>query len=196
MTTIDRSIRLDVSVPDFGSRLNPQDRPDSGSLLKNSADPQAQQRFDEAMAAKPTTAPLAASHTAPILAPSSLFGAWNAFGATPPAVPTPSPFDAELGQDLLERLMVDDGAGHSGGKQVRMELKSDVLPGVSIAIEEAEGRLQVRFICSVESSRLRLVAAAPLHAQTLAERLQRPVLLQVQTDDADDLYLFEVASHA
>lgn len=201
MTTIDRSIRLDVSVPDFGSRMDAQTSPGShGNLPKEAADPKAQQRFNEALAAKSVaTSPLlgtaGSQTTPPALTPLSLFGAWrtppdNVPSQTPPAV------DPELSEALLERLMVDDGNGHGTGKQVRMELKGDVLPGVTIAIQELEGRLQVDFICSIESSRLRLNAAIPAQAQTLAERLQRPVLLRVQTDDDEDLCLFEAAGSA
>lgn len=193
MTTIDRSIRLDVAVPDFAGRMDAEANPGSNPQLpKKSADPQAQQRFEEALNAKP---PPAGSNNTPVTTPLSLFGAWSASANVPAPAAAPS-FEPALGEALLERLMVDEGNGQGGGKQVRMELKSDVLPGVTIAIQEAEGRLQVDFICSVESSRLRLNAAAPAQAQTLAERLQRPVLLRVQTDDLDDLCLFEAAGYA
>lgn len=197
MTTIDRSIRLDVSVPDFGSRMDAQTHHgNSSGLPKESADPQAQQRFDEALAAKPVPPGGNCNQpTPPALAPLSLFGAWNPPGPAAQSAVNPS-VDRELSETLLERLMVDDGNGQGSGKQVRMALKSDVLPGVTIAVQEAEGRLQVDFICSVESSRLRLNAAIPVQAQTLAERLQRPVLLRVQTDDEEDLCLFEAAGTA
>ena len=193
MTTIDRSIRLDVAVPDFGSRMDAEANPGSNTHLpKKSADPQAQQRFEEILNAKPL--PAGANNT-PAMTPLSLFGSWsNSASASAPTAA--STFEPALGEALLERLMVDEGNSQGGGKQVRMELKSDVLPGVTIAIQEAEGRLQVDFICRVESSRLRLNAAVPAQAQTLAERLQRPVLLRVQTDDVDDLCLFEAAGHA
>lgn len=193
MTTIDRSIRLDVGVPDFASRMDAEANPGSNTNLpKKSADPQAQQRFEEALNEKP---PPAGSSKSPAITPLSLFGSWSASApaSTPAAAPSLEP---ALSEALLERLMVDEGNGQGGGKQVRMELKNDALPGVTIAIQEAEGRLQVDFICSVESSRLRLNGAAPGQAQTLAERLQRPVLLRVQTDDLDDLCLFEAAGHA
>ena len=198
MTAIDRSIRLDVSVPDFGSRMDAQTDLGSShsSLPKKPADSQAQQRFDEALAAKSVPAGGVGTMTNPApLAPLSLFGSWNTSASIAASSIQPS-IDAELGQTLLERLMVDDGNTQGGGKQVRMELKSEVLPGVTIAVQEAEGRLQVDFICSVESSRLRLNAAIGVQAQTLAERLHRPVLLRVQTDDEEDLCLFEAAGGA
>jgi hypothetical protein len=89
----------------------------------------------------------------------------------------------------IERLMVDDG--HNGQRQVRMELKDELLPGVTVVIQELDGRLQVDFICSVESSRLRLNEAAPEQARSLAESLRRDVLLRVQTDDDEDPCLLE-----
>lgn len=197
MSTIDRSIRMDISVPDFGSRMDSQTHSGHhGNLPKESADSLTKQRFDEALAEKP--APPGGTRnptTPPALAPLSLFGSWLPAEGAAPSASQPS-VDLELGQALLERLMVDEGSSQGGGKQVRMELKSDVLPGVTIAIQEAEGRLQVDFICSVESSRLRLNAAIPAQAQTLAERLQRSVLLRVQTDDDEDLCLFEAAGTA
>ena len=198
MTAIDRSIRLDVSVPDFGSRMDAQTNPGTShnSLPKKPAAAQAQQRFDEALAAKSVPSGNVGHMPNPgALAPLSLFGSWNTLpsSATPATQPS---IDAEFGQALLERLMVDDGNSQGGSKQVRMELKSDVLPGVTITVQEAGGRLQVDFICSDENSRLRLNAVIGVQAQTLAERLHRPVLLRVQTDDEEDLCLFEAAGSA
>ena len=197
MSSIDRSIRLDVSVPDFGNRMDAHTHSGQHSgRPKESADPLAQQRFDDALAAKPVPPGGTANpSTPPALAPLSLFGSWLPPAGTAHSASQPS-VDPELSQALLERLMVDEGTSQGGGKQVRMALKSDVLPGVTIAIQEAEGRLQVDFICSVESSRLRLNAVVPAQAQTLAERLQRPVLLRVQTDDEEDLCLFEATGTA
>jgi hypothetical protein len=197
MSTIDRSIRLDVSVPDFGSRMDAHTHSGQhSSLPKEPADPLVQQRFDEALAAQSVSPGGAGNPSTPsALAPLSLFGSWLPAAGTAHSASQPS-VDPELSQALLERLMVDEGTSQGGGKQVRMALKSDVLPGVTIAVQEAEGRLQVDFICSVESSRLRLNAAIPAQAQTLAERLQRPVLLRVQTDDEEDLCLFEATGTA
>ena len=93
-------------------------------------------------------------------------------------------------EPLLERLMVEDRLG--GGRQVRMELKDEVLPGVSVLIQEAGGRLQVTFVCRLEPPRERLTRLAPEQARALAERLGREVLLQVCTPDDEDPCLFEV----
>lgn len=89
----------------------------------------------------------------------------------------------------LQRLMVSDGS--SGNRQVRMMLKEDVLPGVSVVIHEVAGRLQVDYVCSQEASRLRLNDAAPEQARVLAASLNREVLVTVQTDDEEDLCLLE-----
>lgn len=85
--------------------------------------------------------------------------------------------------DALERLMVGEGRH---GQQVRMELKEEVLPGVSVALEENEGRLLVTFFCRDEESRCRLAEGLPHFATTLAERLRRDVRVRVQNDDEDD----------
>jgi len=89
----------------------------------------------------------------------------------------------------LQRLMVSDGS--SGNRQVRMMLKEDILPGVSVVIHEVAGRLQVDYVCSQEASRLRLNDAAPEQAKVLAASLNREVLVTVQTDDEEDLCLLE-----
>lgn len=86
------------------------------------------------------------------------------------------------------------GEGAHGGKQVRLEMKEDALPGVTVVIEEVGGRMQIDFTCSVEASRLRLNEAVPEVAPDVAVRLERDVLMRVQTDDEEDRRLFEVAA--
>lgn len=86
------------------------------------------------------------------------------------------------------------GEGAHGGKQVRLDLKDEALPGVTVAIEEIAGRMQIDFTCSVETSRLRLNEAVPEVAPDLAGRLNREVLMRVQTDDEEDRCLLEVAA--
>ena len=179
--SVERPIHLDVSVPGFAPPGG--ESSGRGGLGRGQADSQARQRFEEALA-KP---PEAATGDKPALAtqPFALFGSVPVRAVIEEQPPAPP-----IGE-MVERLMVDDGS--HGGKQVRMELKDDLLPGVTVAIQELEGRVQVDFLCSVESSRLRLEAAAPDQARQLAERLQRAVLLRIQTDDEDDPCLFEAA---
>mgnify|MGYP000970440488 FL=1 len=94
----------------------------------------------------------------------------------------------------IERLMVGDGS--SGHRQVRIELKDELLPGVSVTVQDTDGRVQVDFICSNEDSRLRLNAALPTNAHTLAQRLRRDVLMRVQSDDDEYPCLQETLAHA
>lgn len=190
--TGERAIRLDVSVPDLGARAGQQERPGGGSrqLL---ADAQDRQRFEQSLAsASPEDAP---DGERSLPSPLDLLGGHRpAVASAPRMEPAMPAFDAGRLGDTLSRLMVGDG--RSGGRQVRMALKDDVLPGVSVVIEEVDGRLQVDFICSVEDSRLKLVQALPEQAPVLARRLGRDVLLRVQTDDEEDLRLTEVAASA
>jgi hypothetical protein len=185
--TADRRIDLNLSLPQSGSRDLQAGLGSPGrDAARGDADAEARERFEQALAGKQAAADATPATT---LAPTpfALFG-------------TPAPVQADavptaLGrhvEDAVERLMVDED--RAGQRQVRMELKDDVLPGVSVVILENEGRLQVDFICSQESSRLRLNRAAPQQAQTLAERLAREVLLRVMTDDDEDPCLFEVAA--
>ncbi|MFD0669020.1 hypothetical protein ACT80S_14965 [Ramlibacter sp. MAHUQ-53] len=177
----DRSIRLDVSVPRFGAGT-----PDTGASGQQ-AQPDAgdSDRFAQAMASPPPgPAPVAAG----LPSPASLLGSLK------PAAGAADPLTSELASrvgEALSRLMV--GEGRAGGKQVRMNLKDDLLPGVTVSIEEIEGRLQVDFLCRDETSRRRLVRAAPLQAPELARQLRRDVLLRVQADDEEDPQLFEVS---
>jgi len=75
-----------------------------------------------------------------------------------------------------------------------MDLKDDVLPGVSVVVQEAEGRVVVEFICALEPPRQRLAAAVGQHAQELAGRLRRDVLVRVVTDDPEDPCAVEAAA--
>lgn len=192
----DRRIDLDLSSPGlqrqtFGSPAEgrtPADRPPP--------DAQAEQRFKEALAGGDPGGAKAADKAAGegflgetgVPSPFALFGSK---GSSPEASASRGAH-AELAMHLggeVERLMVGDG--RSGNRQVRMELKDDHLPGVTVSIEECEGRLQVDFICRVESSRLQLNEALPELASTLAQRLARDVLMRVQTDDEEDPRLIE-----
>ncbi len=127
--------------------------------------------------------------------PLTLFGAPQ---ATPVAsVGNTAEAQEELSSRLREvvaQLLVSEG--RYGGRQVRMDLQEDTLPGVTVVIEEKEGRLQVDFLCRQEPSRLRLVAAAPDQAPQMAQFLRRDVLMRVQRDDEQDPRLFEVAATA
>ncbi len=179
-------------------------------------DPEAVARFERALAGKPQAAreavhqaadtpqapeasrtPHAAHREVPreLPSPLSLFGAPQAA----PVVPVVHAAEAQEAlssrlREVVAQLMVSDG--RYGGRQVRMDLQEEMLPGVTVVIEERDGRLQVDFLCREEPSRLRLVAAAPDQAPQMAQYLQRDVLLRVQKDDEQDPRLFEVAAQA
>jgi hypothetical protein len=101
---------------------------------------------------------------------------------------TPTPLERQL-QESLSRLMVDDD--HRGNRQVRMELKDDLLPGVTVIVEQSQGRLQVTYVCGVEASRLKLCDQGRDQAQILATRLEREILVAVRTNDDQDPCLVE-----
>lgn len=86
--------------------------------------------------------------------------------------------------ETAQRLFVGDG--QSSSRQVRVELGDDVLPGVSVAVFEEEGRVVAHFICALERSRQRLEAGAAQMAMELAEHLSRAVSVRVSTDDPED----------
>lgn len=181
----DRPINLDVSTPNLGTSLGNQ-WTNSQPNARREPDAEAHNRFEETLS-KPPVGAVEKPVSAPVPSPFSLFGAATA--------QAPIPMDTALSQQLvdgMERLMV----GENGGRHVRMELKDELLPGVTVEIQETEGRLQVDFFCGVEASRHRLNAAAPEHAPRLASRLGRDVLLRVQTSDPGQPCLFEVAAHA
>lgn len=150
--------------------------------------------FDRAMSKQDDTGQPADERSSEAPRLFSLFGS----GAT--AVPGRA-LTEDVSHDLTqalsrsaEQLLVGDES--SGKREVRVELKSDVLPGVSVAIFEADGRLVAAFSCRNEDSRERLNAGAAGLAEEWANSLKRAVLVQVTTDDPDDLRLFEAAAQA
>ena len=180
-------------------------------------DPQAVDRFEQALqggkpepreqpgrpAAEASLAAREVPHRAPapheasreFPSPLALFGAPQAAPLAPVghAVEAHEELSSRL-REVVAQLLVSDG--RYGGRQVRMDLQDDALPGVTVVIEEKEGRLQVDFLCREELSRLRLVAAAPEQAPQMAQFLRRDVLMRVQRDDEQDPRLFEVAAAA
>lgn len=185
----DRRVHLDLSMPGFGAQGMPTGGHES-SDRRAAPDPSLQDRFAVALAGD--DAAVAESPATPSM---------PSFGHGLPSIRRSSEASllrqGELAESLghaAERLMVDsDGRGN---RQVRIELKEDLLSGVSVAIQELEGRLQVDFFCSVEDSRQRLNRALSRLADTLAHRLGRDVLMRVQTDDDEDPCLQEALAFA
>lgn len=91
----------------------------------------------------------------------------------------------------LDRLLVSDDRS-----ELRLDLKDEILPGVSVRLAETEGRLTVCFTCSVDSVRRQLSAHIDDLARELAQHLQRDALIQVQTDDPHDMRLTETLGHS
>lgn len=183
--SLDRRIELGLSLSDRGN-ITRQRESSAGDTGTPPPAPEANdaERFATALERADKTA-------AETPAPSP----FTLFGASAPVVPDltsrPRRESALTGAlaEQVEHLMVSDG--QDGRRAVRLELKDDALAGVTVAIEEIDGRLQVDFFCATEPSRRALNDALPAMATSLAERLRRDVLMRVQTDDEDDPCLTE-----
>lgn len=178
--TIDRRIGLETAISQ-GTRNAAHSDGQAAGRQASDADRQAfEQAMSQGDADAPPEQPAAAS-------PFSLFGA----GASAAASGALGQSEA-LAQALSEtagQLLVADGS--QGRRQVRVELKDDVLPGVSVSVYEDEGRVVADFVCANESSRERLCAMAPELASQLAQSLGRPARVRVSTDDPEDPRLAE-----
>ena len=183
----ERPIHLDVGVPSgnafeaqpdtagHGDTRSQQQLADQGRTLRN--------LLGEQRGAADTPA------GAPVASPFDLF---HAAARAPQAEPA-----AELApmlEQLARRLLVGDGS--QGRRSVLIQLDDPQLPGVTVDIFEEAGRLVARFICSEEDARQRLRAGARWFANSLAQRLQRDVRVQVQTDDPEDPCLLQFDADA
>jgi len=187
--TVDRRVGIDTSVP----QSLPGSTQSGGAGVRREASQGDRQAFEQALAREggddASTQQSAAQGTPQ---PFALFGA-----AVPPGSPIAADTPAHLSRDLCqaaERLLVGDGS--SGRREVRIELKDEVLPGVTVSVYEDMGRLVAAFVCASEPSRERLCACAQALADELSASLRRPVLVRVTTDDPEDLCLFEAAADA
>jgi hypothetical protein len=187
--SLDRRVDLNLAMPDLAAQSRGSDARDAFPR-RDAPDPEAKDRFAAALAGDVRKEETPAS--AP---PSAVFGpAVRALSGTSGAATSRRGELAAAVSGAVERLMVGDGS--SGNRQVRIEIKDEVLPGVSVAVQELDGRLQVDFVCCDENSRLRLSRALPESAATLAQRLKRDVLIRVQTDDEEDPCLEEALACA
>lgn len=194
----DRPIHLDVGVASGNAFDTPpgsaghadgrsqEQLADQGRALR---DLLAQQRgAADSAAAGAGTEPSATASS-----PFALFGAAapaaEAKAAPPAADATPAALEQTL-ERMARRLLVGDGSG--GRRGVQIQLDSAELPGVVVDIFEEAGRLLTRFTCSQEGARERLCAGASWFADNMAQRLQRDVRVQVQTDDPEDPCLLQV----
>ncbi len=183
--SIDRRIGLDTAIAQ-GSGLAHSD----GQAAGRQASDADRRAFEQALAqgqnddGRAPAPPAAAT-------PFSLFGA--AAAAAPPADP-PSQALAEALLGSAEQLLVADGS--QGRRQVRVELKDDVLPGVSVSVYEEESRVVADFLCANEASRERLMAMARPLAEQLADSLGRDARVRVSADDPEDPCLAETDASA
>jgi hypothetical protein len=123
--------------------------------------------------------------------PFALFPGAAASAETPAAAPAGL---ARALNEAADRMLVGDGG--SGRREVRLDLKAEVLPGVTLSVYEDEGRLVAAFACASEASRETLNRCAQSLAEELAQSLARAVLVRVTTDDPEDPCLFEAAAAA
>ena len=169
MMSTHRSIRLDVGTSNNLQRdsLNQEQ---SFSQTRSDADSQTQQRFEEAMQQKASDRQ---ETSANLPSPFSLFGAPVATQTVTTEALSNSISQVE---QAIEGLMVSD---QDGKHRVRIALKEDVLPGVSVNVFEADGRLVVEFCCEQEQSYQLLLKQQSELVQELANRLRKEVLMRV-----------------
>lgn len=184
--SIDRRIGLDTAITQ-GSGLAQSD----GQAAGRQASDADRRAFEQALAqgqdgdAQESALPAVAT-------PFSLFGAAAAAALPPTDTPPGALAEALLGS--AEQLLVADGS--QGRRQVRVELKDDVLPGVSVSVYEEAGRVVADFICANEGSRERLTAMARPLAEQLADSLGRDARVRVSADDPEDPCLAETDASA
>jgi hypothetical protein len=189
----DRRIGLDTAVPQgmpgsstrFGA---------GGADVRGQASKDDRQAFEQALSSEQAQTP-APSEAAPVDVPRpfALFGAFAAPASAPAAGGAPAPGELTQGlRQAAERLLVGDGS--SGRREVRVELKDEVLPGVTVCVYEDQGLLVAAFVCASEPSREKLCACAAALAGELASSLNRAVLVRVGTDDPEDPCPFEAAA--
>ncbi len=180
----DRAIHLDISLGRYGA--SSEETPADTGAHQPPPDEKSQERFRQALAKGPGLGSGPADSGPPgpaAIAPGPL---QQVLAPRPPQDPQAQAHAAlgrQIGQ-MVQQLLV--GEGRSGGARVEMALADDILPGVTVAIERVEGRLEVEFTCSQEDSRRRLVVAIAETADELAQRLRESVLVVVQTDDEGD----------
>ena len=180
---IDLDIGLSRGLPDLG-------QPGAGSTRREASDAD-RQAFQQALSAEggeaqPDQPDTAAETPRP-------FALFPSVAAETVADPAPDGLAQALGE-AADRMLVGDGS--SGRREVRLDLKAEVLPGVALSVYEEEGRLVAAFVCASEASRETLNRCAQTLADELAQSLGRAVLVRVLTDDPDDPCLFEVAAAA
>lgn len=186
MSAIDRRIDLDTGVmqgmPDFSQSSAGEGRREATDTDRHA--------FEQALARSPDDL----QKDSPAVLPPALqpFGLLDP-SSKPPAEP-PSDLADSLGE-AVDRLLVGDGQD-GGRREVRMTLREDVMPGVTVAVYQDESRMVASFTCSNETSREKLVRCAAKLAEDISRSLSQAALVRVSTDDPEDPCLFEVVAAA
>lgn len=182
---IDLNIGLSQGLPDLS-----QSQSGLGQARREAADAD-RHAFEQAMGQDPAggAAPAQSRSVDDVPRPFALFGG--------PAAPRTGQNHVPegLAQDLAQaadRMLVGDGS--TGRREVRLDLKDEILPGVTMSVYEEEGSLVAAFVCLREASRERLVACAQALADEWAQSMGRSVLVRISTDDPDDPCLTEAAA--
>ncbi len=187
----ERPIHLDVGVPSgnaFGTQPDTPGHADGRSQQQLAEQAKSLRALLDQQRGTQTPPPAA---SAPTASPFDLFAPPPAAPSQPlSAAPAPSAGLEHTLHQMAQRLLVGDGS--NGRRGVQIQLADEQLPGVVVDIFEEAGRLLTRFTCSHEGSRERLCAGAAWFADSLAQRLQQDVRVQVQTDDPEDLCLLQV----
>lgn len=190
----ERPIHLDVGVPSGNTFDAHPDTPGHGDARSQQQLADQGRSLRDLLAQQRGAADGAPANTgAGAASPFALFGPAAPAAelkTAPPGTQEPAAGLEQALERMARRLLVSDGS--SGRRGVQIQLDSAELPGVVVDIFEDEGRLLTRFTCSQESARERLCAGARWFADNLAERLQRDVRVQVQTDDPEDPCLLQV----
>ena len=184
----ERRIELDIglarNMPDLG-------QPGAGGTRREASDADRQAFQDALGHGADDTASDTSDAPSDVPRPFALF---PGVPVSPPgAVALPGGLAQALGE-AADRMLVGDGG--SGRREVRLDLKDEVLPGVTLSVYEDAGRLVAAFVCASEASRETLTRCAQTLADELAQSLARPVLVRVSTDDPDDPCLLEAAAGA
>lgn len=183
MSAIERRVALDTGLaqgtPDYS-------QPSAGDGRREATDAD-RQAFEHALATSPDEVQDGVPASTLSMRP---------FSVSDPLVGTrdqPPPGLANSLEESVDRLLVGDGLD-GGRREVRVVLREDVLPGVTLSIYQEEGRIVASFICADESSREKLVRCAATLAEDVSRSLGQAALVQVRTDDPEDPCLFEAAA--
>ena len=93
-----------------------------------------------------------------------------------PAAPPPESVTTQLARRIETLAVSTDQDGH---RRVRLTLADNALPDTDVEVGHDAGELQVAFFCRRPEGRQALEQQAPQLADTLAQRLQRPVSVSV-----------------